>query len=888
MMTLRTHLRLPGALAATLLALAAGAHPAAAAAAAAAPGTEEPLVFRLELSAEGVYGVSYEELAAAGLPAGDWASDRLALTDRGEPVPLTVDDGGDGRFGPGDRLELVGHRLAGADSFYDEYTDANVYWLRFDAPPQAASPPSPPAPAADAAPARDALEVREHFEEDRLLLRFGPDADSTMSDSWYWAKLTHLDDKPFTVSFDLADRDATSPRPLALRVQLRGWSKQKDKTDPPLPDHHVELLLNGQPIGAAEWDGQLAYTVEIPAIPADALRPGANVLALRVPVRRPKEGADPVIDVTMLNWVEIRYPRAAALGAAQAVVHLADGAGPQVVGLTTAAKTGLQVFAGDGRRLATTDETSGGRRLHLVPVPAGESTLYAVPAGALRSLDGVARGHLPHLRERTAQVDYLIIAHPSLIDAVEPLAAFHRRRGLTVEVVDVDEIYDAFSGGIVDPRAIRDFIADAYRRRPKPAPRFVLLVGDASWDPKNLQADDDNYADWTYRAGETTRFVKNGSTPYARSERGQRDLVPTWHYRSFEGHAASDNWFVSVDGDDFAPDLAIGRFPVATPAEVSAIVEKTIRYAESADVGPWRRRILWITNEQSNYQMLSDRLADRYARLGFEPSRVYPGPEPPAGTTHRDVLLHALAEGNLVVHFFGHGGRYIWRTAAADLHHQSDLFTLEDVDRLPATDRLPIVLSMTCYSAPFDHPTADSIGEKLLRAPERGAVAVLAASWRNVPTIDFSQLVLDEMIRPGTLGEAIERAKAKATREEPVQMYNLLGDPALPLATPRLAVRLADAATANALAVDAEVPSPDFHGAARIDWLSEKGAVVKSEEVAVAGPRFALTFAGTPEQRQAVRALEVYVWNAADGLDGVGGLTLAADGTDQSAFLQNQ
>ena len=44
-----------------------------------------------------------------------------------------------------------------------------------------------------------------------------------------------------------------------------------------------------------------------------------------------------------------------------------------------------------------------------------------------------------------------------------------------------------------------------------------------------------------------------------------------------------------------------------------------------------------------------------------------------------------------------------------------------------------MVLSMTCYSAPFDHPSADSIGEKFLRVPGKGAVAVLAASWRNAP-----------------------------------------------------------------------------------------------------------------------------------------------------------
>ncbi|MCB1579078.1 MAG: hypothetical protein KDI81_17550, partial [Xanthomonadales bacterium] len=58
-----------------------------------------------------------------------------------------------------------------------------------------------------------------------------------------------------------------------------------------------------------------------------------------------------------------------------------------------------------------------------------------------------------------------------------------------------------------------------------------------------------------------------------------------------------------------------------------------------------------------------------------------------------------------------------------------DLFTLDDVSELKNGGRLPMVLSMTCYSAPFDNPTEDSIGERFLREAGKGAVAVFAASW---------------------------------------------------------------------------------------------------------------------------------------------------------------
>ena len=286
----------------------------------------------------------------------------------------------------------------------------------------------------------------------------------------------------------------------------------------------------------------------------------------------------------------------------------------------------------------------------------------------------------------------------------------------------MNDIYDEFNYGILHPRAIRSFIQYAHSHWTAPAPRFVLLVGDASWDTKNSTAQDANYPDWTYRPHHQAQFIKNSSTPYpdlaahADSNRhnlsNRRNLIPTWNYNSYEGHAASDNWFVAVDDTDFRPNLAIGRFPVTDPAEVTAIVEKTIRYADQPEVGPWRRNMLWITNEHKGFQVQTDQLVAMTQERGFDPLKIYPQPTEGDNVHHQARLRQAFDEGQLLVHFIGHGGRYIWRTGPPDFRKNHDLFTLDDLDQLAPTSRLPIVLSMTCYSAPFDHPTADSIGEK--------------------------------------------------------------------------------------------------------------------------------------------------------------------------------
>ena len=511
---------------------------------------------------------------------------------------------------------------------------------------------------------------------------------------------------------------------------------------------------------------------------------------------------------------------------------------------------------------------------HLTFRPAeAEDSYYVVLDQQVKFPEQIQQDQPSHLKSKTLHADYLMIAHQQLLEAVTPLAEFHRRRGLRVVLIDVQDIYDEFNHGIVHPQAIRDFIDHAYRRWLKPAPRFVLLVGDASWDTKNATVDDANYANWTtHQLLNGPRFVTKQSVVYRNApDENRRNLIPTWNYHSAHGHSASDNWFVALEEKGYHPVLAIGRFPVTEPEEVAGIVEKTIRYVENPPVGPWRRNSLWITNEQKGFHQSSDRLATLASERGLGVQKVYPLPEEAGNAAHQTRLREAFDQGQFLVHFYGHGGRYIWRTGPPDLKKNHDLFTLDDLEKLQPTGRLSVVLSMTCFSAPFDHPNADSIGEKFLRLPERGAVGVLAASWRNSPSTQYSQKLVDELTQPGTLGEAILRAKQQIQNPNLVESYNLLGDPAVPLALPQLSVALTPAWSAQpSLSVKAEVAVSRFRGRAVIDWLDETGATLDSREQDVEQPRFEAAYQGAQEKLSDVRSVRLYVWNEESGLDGVG------------------
>ena len=99
-------------------------------------------------------------------------------------------------------------------------------------------------------------------------------------------------------------------------------------------------------------------------------------------------------------------------------------------------------------------------------------------------------------------------------------------------------------------------------------PRFLLLVGDATIDPRD-------YAGF-----------------------GDADFVPTkliaLEGETAELETASDDWFVDVD-DDGLPDVAIGRLPVRTLDQANAIVAKTLAYEMEADA-PWMNDVLFVAD----------------------------------------------------------------------------------------------------------------------------------------------------------------------------------------------------------------------------------------------------------------------------------------------------
>lgn len=837
----------------------------------------------IEVRDAGVYTLDYAAIVAQQPGLADCASDDLVLLNRGKEVPIRVRVDGSGGFAAGNRIEWVGQALHGPQSWYDQYSAVNVYLLGAAPGVHARMREL----AADTAAAKPALMRRtQHFEQENLMLRLGGNETKPGDepDVWQWAKLTPIDAQPFSYVFDLPDADlsnAASRTPadadIALTLDFRGVSNVIAVANTTKPvDHVVEASLNGKLLASFEWDGRSEMRKQL-SVARRLLREQGNSISLRVPRR--VAANDPqnfIIDVAMFNWLEVSYPVRGNLTASSASLRA-----------TADAPVELEGRAATNPQLLQIPQLYGSDGAYRMLTPLGNDRLRAAGAGANVDLYPVRDGQLlsPVLTRPVADgdlranaADYVIVAHPRLLQAIQPLAQYHREHGHQVAVIDVDAIYDQFNDGIIHPVAIRNLVAWGTQHWTI-KPRYLLLVGDASFDihhdlRRNRPSPDLYALRPQPLPGElmTPGGLSNMATFSYKDwdpELANRNLIPTWQFPSSEGQSASDNDFVAITPGDFRPALAVGRFPVVEPAEVKAIVDKTLAYLSDPAPGPWHRDVTFVsTSELASFKQESDKIAMDLDHQGFATKSVYTNFNDTDQTHYqqaRMTLRKDLDAGNLIVHFLGHGGQFIWRVGPI-----GDLFTLDDVSALANIGRYPLVLAMTCFSAPFDHPTEDSIGERFLREADKGAVAVFAASWSNSPNPQYSRSLIEQLLKPGvTIGAAIVAAKSKIADRDFVETYNLLGDPAVVLARPQGRLQFMRTADRWNPQILVRVSDADFGGDVYVDWLDADGKPVAAQKYQARDRQFALT----PVDKAA--QLRVYAVDTRDGRSAFGSFILS-------------
>ncbi len=691
--------------------------PAAAAALPATPPLPVDAV-KLLVDQPGLYRVTASDLRAAGLDPTRHDPAQLALTLAGQPVTLAAE-------GSGDALQWI---------FYGEprgsrYGQENAYRLSWGDQAQDSA---VRAVAPAAGQPVTTFTAQQRLEEQKLYLSQLPAG----SDHWLWHSLFAPD--TFTVPFDLP---GWAGGDVDLAVSL--WANTEDAAAN--PDHRAQLEVNGQQVAESDWDGKGWRTITA-TLPADSVQPTDNTLTLVVPG---DTGA--TVDVIYLDRIDLAYDRTMAVDGGQLVFTAEAGAPLAVQGVDPAQARLWDVTDPNAAQpvsgaeagpagLSFQDGEAEGQRSYAVAEPA---TLLAPLA--IQPADGV------DLRQNAQGADYIAIAHPDFIDALQPLVDFRRAQGLRVAVANIEDVYDTFSGGMIDPSAIRDYMLYARDNWPGPAPRYLLLVGDASYDYQGFLP---------------------GSTP---------NFVPTYLLQThFVGETASDNWFVSLDDEDDRPDMAVGRIPAQTAEQVADVVAKTLAYEQDPAAAEWSGRALFVADDkQSSFQEISDDLAANFLPESYEVEKIYLGQAADANAE----VIRQLNQGVGVLTYVGHGSMNVWA--------QEKILRTEDATVL-SNDALPFMMTMTCLVGYFHHPQAISMGEELLFNPSGGVVAALVPTSESLAS-DQSELASNIYTHlfgdAPTVGEAIMLGKRDLSAERDlmqdlIETFTLLGDPALRLQRP--------------------------------------------------------------------------------------------------------
>lgn len=685
---------------------------------------------RVEIKKLGLYRITYNDLLTRNLNPSSINPASLRMLNRGNEIAIKVVSALPDRLGPGDRIEFF------ARGMDDSYTGSNVYWLtwgegngkRIKSTDGRLS-----GQAARLGYFTDTL----HFEKNLAIWSFTPGAPD--ADHWFWEKLT----APMTGNFTINLPSVVPGQSHAvLRVALRGGT-----TMAPHPNHHTTILLNGVQLGGASWDGDKEY-IHTVTIPVNLLKEGGNTVGISMPG---DTGAP--VDVVFLNWIKVKYKRFLKAENNRLLLHV-KGEGRREIVVRNLSRSDIRIF--DISSSASPREVTGltvrGTWFWNRYSAAFQDTVYGkksylVTAGnGVRSPERLSTWKPVDLAGSHNRADYILITSRSFLGSVAPLLQWHKNAGLRVKAVAVEDIYNEFNHGIFHPSAIKEFLQAACNNWQKPAPTYVLLVGDANGDYRDYQGT------------------------------GKKNIVPP-HLSITEGLGLTpdDGWYVSFGADAILPSLLIGRLSANTPEAAAQVAEKVIAYEETVGYQP-RAALFVADNDEFSFEFINEELITSLPD-GLSPRRVYLS-RAASPASARASIINRINSGMLITNYVGHGNAFYWSA--------EKIFQDSDVALLNNPGKLTFVTSFDCYNGFFAHPSKYSLGELFVITPGKGAIGSFAPSGTGYPWEHdiLAKALFSSVFHEGDsiMGSFTTKAKidayASGVTPDLLKCYSLIGDPA--------------------------------------------------------------------------------------------------------------
>jgi len=364
----------------------------------------------------------------------------------------------------------------------------------------------------------------------------------------------------------------------------------------------------------------------------------------------------------------------------------------------------------------------------------------------------IAFGSTVHPKDIRIKRDtnYLIIAHPMFIGKVlEHYVEQKESEGWRIQVVSVEDIYEAYGYGMATPEAIRAYLDEAKRGDVT----HVQLVGAASYDYKD--------------------YLGLGSVSFIPSIYVHTGALV--HYTPCDSCLVADS--------NGLPELAIGRWPVRTLSDLESVINKTLAWRDSGQSAS--HTALMIADEKekgANFSQQMDTLAQQFEnapnwnsieKVYFDEKLVESGQDSDlAAEMARSETIDALNNGVSVVSFSGHSAPTMWSFKR--------ILTYEDAALIDNTGQTALALPLACYTNYADSPSVNTMAHQFLVEDESGFVAIYGAATLSSFTQNgvSAQKVTAHLLQGETIGEAVRNAKRElgVPYMDVVRNSNLLGD----------------------------------------------------------------------------------------------------------------
>jgi hypothetical protein len=762
--------------------------------------------YRFTVAKSGVHALTYEFLQQLGVETDGLASDQINVYGNHAGVlPYTnlphlptdlvlnavrMEDGGDGQFGPGDRLLFYASDAQRWTPNSDgrtfnhvknAWTDSASYFVGIgtDLPERIA-----PAVQSTATPTVEvnAFTDRQVIDKDGVnviksgRIMFGETYDQVVTYNYNFP-LPNLAPDSINLRTGLLGRTIGSPSSFLITAS------------------GVTKTIQVAPVGTSPEQPYGTYVSS-----AWKVGPAAGSLPITVTYQK----NNPVTARGHMDYLEVNARRILNMAGDQMEFRdpLSVGSG-NTAHFTLAAASGVAHIweitnPTDVRELTTGN--NGGNLDFTVTTDSLRSFIAFKSTGLLTP---AAIGHVPaqDLHATPLPMDLVIVCPPQFLGEAGRLAQRRSEEGLTVTLVTPQQVFNEFSSGQRDGTAIKRYMKMLYDRAGTDStllPRYLLLFGDGSYN--NLALDPNN-----------------------------QNLVPTYQSLNSWGYAqsyTSDDYFISLDDSEGESpqdlvDMGVGRLPVSNLAQATSTVDKLLNYdrldlnaaapsscAIGGDGGAadWRTSVLFVADDRDGdngdgeiHMANSDALANRveaeepFLNVNKIYMDAYTQYSTPGGQRYPDAALelqNRVQKGDLVVNYVGHGGEVGWG------HERY----LDNSTILGWTNnyRLPLFMTATCEFSRWDDPARTSAGEFVLLNANGGGIGLMtttriAFSGSNQALsndfYDFAFRPTDEQGRDQRLGDVYRRTKVAITQTSGTSVnhrnFSLLGDPSMRLALPR-------------------------------------------------------------------------------------------------------